>query len=190
MTIPNEFIENPPWRREDISVQWLNEVLGEHDDFRGAKILSFDMDNISEEFGFIREVWRITLGFEDRTSSTPESVVVKFANRDPHLKSLFMEFTVREANVYRQLGSDSEFIMPKCYFSDFNPETGDRAILMEDLGKGRLVANNGGISEGDAETIVKAIVSTSAFRRDERLFASYKEASGLLNGLARRHSAF
>ena len=61
------------------------------------------------EFGIIREVWRIKLNYEDRTSSTPESVAAKFAVRDPHLKSVFAGFTAREGNVCRLLGSDSEF---------------------------------------------------------------------------------
>ena len=157
MTIPDESIGSPPWRAEDISVQWLNEVLGKHDDFRGAKISSFVMHMPGGKFGFIREVWRIKLNYEDRTPSTPDSVAAKFANPDPHLKSLFVEFTFREVDVYRHLGSDSEFIMPRCYFSDSDPETGDCAILMEDLGRGRLGHDICGISERDAEAVVKAI---------------------------------
>ena len=156
MPIPDESIGNSPWRAEDISVKWLNEVLGKHDDFRGQRISSFDMDMIGEGFGFVREVWRISLDYEDQTSSAPESVAAKFANRDPHLKSLFAEFTAREANVYRHLGSDSEYIMPRCYFSDSDPETGDTALLIADLCGGRLDANTG-FSEADAEAVVKAI---------------------------------
>ena len=157
VTIPNESIDNPPWRAEDISVQWLNDVLGKHEDFQGAKISSFDMDHIGGEFGFIREVWRIKLSYEDRTSSKRESVAAKFADRDPHLKSVFAGGTVREVNTYRNLGADSEFIMPRCYYSDFDPETGDYALLMEDLGRGRLVDDIGGISGVDAEAVVEAI---------------------------------
>ncbi len=158
MTVSGESIGNPPWRAEDLSVKWLNEVLGRHDEFRGAKISSFEMDVIGGgEFGIVREVWRIKLDYEDRTSSTPESVAAKFANRDPHLKSLFAESTAREVNVYRHLGSDSEVIMPRCYFSDSDPESGDCAILMEDLGRGHLSDDIGGFSKGDAEAVVKAI---------------------------------
>ena len=135
MTIPDESIGSPPWHAEDLSVKWLNEILGKHDDFRGAKIASFDMDMIGGEFGFPREVWRINLNYEDRAPSTPESVAAKFANRDPHLKSLLVGGTTREVNTYRHLGSDSEFIMPRCYFSDSDLETGDCAFLIEDLGR-------------------------------------------------------
>ena len=148
---------NPPWRAEDISVEWLNMVLEEHANFKGTEISSFDIDLIAEEFGFIREVWRLKLNYVHRTSSAPESIAAKFASRDPHLRSLFVEFTDREVNVYRRLGSDSEFIMPRCYFSTSDPETGDCAILMEDLSKGRLGDNFDGISERDAEAVVKAI---------------------------------
>ena len=52
MANPSGFIETPPWRAEDISVHWLNDVLGNHGDFRRAKISSFDMDMISEGYGF------------------------------------------------------------------------------------------------------------------------------------------
>jgi hypothetical protein len=155
LAILDRTIESPPWRTEDVSVRWLNEVLGRHDDFRGAVISSFDIDHIGGEFGFIREVWRIKLNYDRRTSSAPESVAVKFADRDPHLKSVF--FSDTEVNTYRHLGPDSEFIMPRCYYSDFDAETGDYSILMEDLGRGRLVDEVGGISQGDAEALVKAI---------------------------------
>ena len=85
---------------------------------------------------FVGEVLRITFNYENRTSSTPESIAAKFANRDPRIKTHASALTVKEANVYRHLGPDSEFIMPKCYFSDSEPETGDCAILIEDLGRG------------------------------------------------------
>ena len=157
MTFAGDSIGNPPWRAEDISVDWLNNVLGKHDDFRSAEIASFDMDMISEGYGFVGEVWRLKLNFEHRTSSAPGSVAAKFANRDPRIKSFAGEITVREANVYRHLGTDSEFIMPRCYFSDSDPETGDCTILIEDLGRGRFGNNTGGISEDDAMAAVRAI---------------------------------
>ena len=162
MPISGESIGNPPWCAEDISVEWLNEVLGKHDDFRGAKISSFEMDMISEGHGFAGEVWRIRLSVEGRTSSTPESIAAKFANRDPQLKSFLSEITVKEANLYRNLATDSEFIMPRCYLSDSDSETGDCAILMEDLSRGRRGDNIGGLSERDAESVVKAIAAFHA----------------------------
>ena len=162
MTTPDESIGSPPWRAEDLTVKWLNAVLGKHDDFRGAKISSFDMEMISEGYGFVGEVWRIKLNYENRASSALESVAAKFANRNSRIKSLTSAATVGETNVYRHLGSDSEFIMPRCFFSDSEPETGDCAILMEDLGRGRLGDNIGGISERDAEAVVKAIAGFHA----------------------------
>ena len=157
MTSAGESTGIPPWRAEDISVEWLNDVLGKHPDFRDAKIASFDMDMISEGSGFVGEVLRITFNYENRTSSTPESIAAKFANRDPRIKAHASALTVKEANVYHHLGPDSEFIMPKCYFSDSEPETGDCAILIEDLGRGRFGDNTGGISEYDAKAAARAI---------------------------------
>ena len=157
MPVPEESIGTPPWCAEDVSVNWLNEVLGRHDDFRGAKVSSFDIDRVGGEFGFIREVQRLKLRYERGSSSTPGSVVAKFADRDPKVKSLFAPFSAREVDTYRHLGADSEFIMPRCYYSDFDPETGDCAILMEDLGRGRQADNIDGFWAGDAEELVKAI---------------------------------
>ena len=162
MTSTGKSTGNPPWRAEDISVDWLNEVLGKHDDFRSAKISSFDVEIISEGYGFVGEVWRIKLNYENRTSSTPESVAAKFANRDRRIKLFASALTVKEANVYGELGLDSEFIMPKCYFSDSNPETGDCTILIEDLGRGRFGDNTWGISEHDAKTVVRAMAAFHA----------------------------
>ena len=162
MTFANESIGNPPWRAEDISVKWLNDVLGKHDDFRSAEIASFDMDMISTGYGFVGEVWRIKLQYENRTSSTPESVAAKFANRDPRIKLYTSGLTVKEANVYLHLGADSEFIMPRCYFADSDPETGDCAILIEDLSRGRFDNSIGGISEDDAKSAVRAIAAFHA----------------------------
>ena len=162
MTSAGESTGNPPWRSEDISVEWLNDVLGKHPDFRDAKIASFDMDLVGEGFGFVGEVWRITFNYENRRSSTPESIAAKFANRDPRIRLYATGHTVKEANVYRHLGPDSEFIMPKCYFSDSDPETGDCTILIEDLGRGRFGDNAGGISEYDAKAAVRAIAVLQA----------------------------
>jgi hypothetical protein len=47
--------------------------------------------------------------------------------------------------------------MPRCYFSDSDSEAGDYAVLMEDLGRGRLVDDAHGFSEREAEAIVEAI---------------------------------
>ncbi len=47
--------------------------------------------------------------------------------------------------------------MPRCYFSDSDPETGDCAILIEDLGRGRFDYSASEISEDDAKSAVRAI---------------------------------
>ena len=47
--------------------------------------------------------------------------------------------------------------MPRCYFFDSDHLTGDSAILMEDLSKGRLGNSFAGMSKADAEKAARAL---------------------------------
>ena len=73
MTNADKSSGNPPWRAEDVSVEWLNEVLRNHDDFRSAKISSFGIQRMSEGFVFVREEWRIDLEYENGASDINRS---------------------------------------------------------------------------------------------------------------------
>src|SRR5690606_33616824 len=68
----------------------------------------------------------------------------------------------REVRYYQQFGATSPVTVPACYYAEFDPETGNFAILLEDLGHLSAGDQLAGCSLQEAEVACRTIARLHA----------------------------
>jgi len=144
-----------PARVDDITSDWLNEVLG--DGF--GTIASISVDHFGEGVGILGELARITLTYAPGESG-PATVVAKCpaASEENHFLAIAMGFYVREVNFYREVADQVPVRVPRMFHAD-TTETGIPFVLViEDIIGGYTPNQVDGISVEEAEKIISTIV--------------------------------
>lgn len=77
----------------------------------------------------------MNLRFALEGEGVPQSVVVKLASTDPTSRAtgIALRNYEREVRFYREIASTVDVRAPHCHFADWNPESGDFVIVLEDL---------------------------------------------------------
>ena len=83
---------------------------------------------------------RLLLTYDTDTPGVPESIIAKFppTDADSHSTGLELGFFEGESGFYRELADRTEIRTPRCYYSQFDANTGQFLILLEDLSAARL----------------------------------------------------
>lgn len=98
----------------------------------------------------------VRLRLESPSPEAPRQVVVKTPNPawvhgpEPH---------EREVRFYRELAGRGDIPAPRCYHAHFDPDTGDFALVLEDLGD--LVPGHrlDGLSPGEADAVIDGVAA-------------------------------
>lgn len=128
-----------PMTSDEITVEWLNQVLGESGVLESAPIRSFDKEVIGAEAGFLGELTRIRLRYGRATRTAPASLVAKLPTRDDTARNIgqLFGFYEREVRFYQEIAAKIELRTPRCYYSAMDPPSGRFVLLLEDLAPGR-----------------------------------------------------
>ena len=185
--LPNGTCSNPwmppplrwPKKPDEVSPDWLDSVLSLDRATPEPRVASVQWENIGDT-GFIGELARLTIEYAGEDATKPRSLVAKFSNRDPHQRAMFhgIGLYAREVRFYRQLAAQAPIRTPHCYFAAIDPETGETALLLEDLAGLRTPDVVSGIGRAEAHSLVHALAATHARwwnRRD--LLLEAEEAS-------------
>lgn len=147
---------------EDITAAWLSEVLG-------AGVTSFEIEQIGIGVGLLGRLYRLTLTGD----GAPSSVIAKFPTLDETARMNVVEplrFYEKEVRFYQQASGDFPVATPHSYFADFDPATGDFALLLEDLNDRRMCDQVAGCAIADAEAGIDAMVDLHAWSWDGSRF--------------------
>jgi hypothetical protein len=128
-----------PSSAEQLTTRWLTRVMRE----RGAlgsngSVAGFEVTPLDEP-GQLAEVRRISLSYTGEASRAPRTLVAKFPavfEQARHLARQYGSY-LKETRFYQQLGEWTGGIVPVCYAAEFDPETHDFVLLLEDLGGSR-----------------------------------------------------
>lgn len=122
-----------------ITVEWLNEALGQTDITCGATISAFEREVIGEGAGFVGELTRIKLTYDRLVASAPASLVAKLPTADEAFRSLalLLRLYEREIHFYEEIASEVELRTPHRYFSAMDIPAGAYVLLLEDLAPAR-----------------------------------------------------
>lgn len=108
------------------------------------------------------------------SEAVPATVVVKMASPDPVSRAtgVALRNYEREVRFYNEIVSSLDVRTPRCYFADWNPESGDIAIVLEDMAPAEQGDQIAGCSLEQARVAVTELARLHGPRwNDDSLFA-------------------
>ncbi|MGB2694248.1 MAG: phosphotransferase [Dehalococcoidia bacterium] len=126
-----------PGSSAEITIEWLNDALSSTIESRA--ITGFERAVIGEGAGFIGELTRVTLTYDDPQEGSPRSLIAKLPTGDESIRTLaqLFGFYEREIRFYEELADKIEIRTPQRYFSSADAVAGRYVLLLEDLAPGR-----------------------------------------------------
>jgi len=177
-----------PAQIADISVDWLNERLGD----TVGTITDASIANIGEGVGILGEVGRITLTYADGETG-PATMIAKCQSihAENVMLSQMMGFYVREVSFYQQLASTVDLRVPQCFIADIADEGVPFVLILEDITGTRMIDQVEGATREDTMLIAETVAALHAtYWNNEALFALdwlppmnndlYKGAAGMV----------
>jgi aminoglycoside/choline kinase family phosphotransferase len=153
-----------PTSPAEITSEWLTTALRQSGAITKANVRSFDSKVIGEGAGLLGELVKLSLQYDKAEPDAPRSLIAKFPaaaqeNRDV---AMFFRSYEREVNFYEQIAEQVELRTPRCYFSAFEPETGDYVLLLEDLAPAVVGDQLAGCSAEHAELAISELAKFHA----------------------------
>ena len=115
--------------------EWVTEALGP-ELLDGAQVTGVSITSLSEGVGFIGEVSKLVLTYDDRPDEAPEAVIAKIPIGDPggRMIGTMMRLYERESIFYASMAHELQLRVPRSFYNGADTETGDFCLLLEDLG--------------------------------------------------------
>jgi len=153
-----------PVRPEDITNDWLTEVLVQSGSISQSRIASFTRETIGEA-GFIGELARLKLDYVGAQEDGPRSVIAKFSNRDFRQRAIFHGIGLyeREVRFYTEFARRSPLRTPRCYHGEIDRNTGRSVLLIEDLSHLRTIDVSTGCDVSDAKRLTRNLAEFHAY---------------------------
>ena len=145
-----------PARPEHVSSEWLSEVLGQH-------VASFATERIGTgQVG-------LNIRFSLDGDGPLRSVVGKFTSDDPTSRAtgVTLRNYEREVRFYREIVDTVGIRTPACYVAEWDPESGDIVILLEDLAPAEPGDQIAGTSPSKAAIALDELARLHAPRWDD-----------------------
>lgn len=161
-----------PTITEEITAVWLTEALRSTEVIgRKTAVASVTKTRIGEDEGFTGGLLlRCHITYTSAAKDCPNSLVAKLSPTAPELRAAFKSNNRREVSLYSDLVAKSDLPVPRCYYGDFDDETGATIILLQDLGHYRMVEFVTGCDLNDARHAVQALAGIHAqFWEDPRI---------------------
>ena len=154
---------NIPSSTADITPDWLTAALGA-DVLQGAQVTAADVTSLSEGIGFIGEVARVELTYDDAPDTAPSTLIAKMPIADPGGRMIgqMLRLYEREANFYEHMASELKIRVPRCFHNAADVEAVQFCLLLEDLGGLATIDQRDGADFEQAASILRTIASFHA----------------------------
>lgn len=142
-----------PAQPELLTTEWLSKALN-------RPIEAFRVEFFGEGAGIIGQVTRVHI----TTKDGEETIIAKFPSPSADNRGVAATYDMygREVNFYRHIAPSITLRVPICHHSEYDPETLDFVLLMEDLKDMRIGDQVSGCSEADAHLVVEGIARLAA----------------------------
>jgi hypothetical protein len=139
---------------EAITADWLTGALRVGDPSSTAVVDDFDLEPIGLGVGVMSVLFRITPRYAE--GDGPATLIVKLAPPYDQVRAVAAgyRFYEREVAVYNNLCDDLVLRPPRCWYAAHDLETGDFALVLEDLCDHRVADQLEGCTPEDAELVV------------------------------------
>ena len=136
----------------EITPAWLTGALDRSGALAGGRVAKVTAEPLGIGLGFMSAMQRLTLDYDSQAPDAPRRLIAKLAPLDPGARQidLVFKFYEKETGFYRVLQKDSPIRTPHAYHVEFDPESHDFILLMEDLSPARLGDHLVGMSPADA----------------------------------------
>ena len=160
---------------EDVSPEALTAALrGSGTIPDGARVASFDSEQIGIGVGILALLWRLTVVYEP-AGAGPATMILKLPHTMPESRFISdaFRFYLREVRFYEQAAARSPITTAACYHAAWDETSGDFVLLLEDFGSRRTVDQLAGCDPEDALHAVQAVAAHHAAFWDSPQLASW-----------------
>jgi hypothetical protein len=155
-----------PQQPDQVTPSWLTSALHTSGALPANRnITGFDLEPVGEGVGMLGVIARLTLQFDGPVgASTPRSVVVKCATPTIANREVAKGFRVyeREVRFFRDLAGGIDAGIPTCHAAEFDDDTHDFVLVLEDLGHLRQGDQVAGCGLADAQAGVDSMAKLHA----------------------------
>jgi thiamine kinase-like enzyme len=149
-----------PHGPDSITAAWLTEALKIRGALKDAVVLSFTKKPIGEDESFTGgTLTQVEIEYSSPEPKAPRSLVVKLSPTDPEILEALKGNYRREGHFYTEFAAKENLPIPHCYYGDFDIETGEGILLLEDLSHYRLVEFVAGCVPQDVEKVMRALAT-------------------------------
>ncbi len=161
---------------EAITADWLSGVLAAGG--VEARVRDFTLRRVGT--GQIGQSIRFTLDYDAAPAGAPRSLVGKFPAPEPDSRNtgVLLGNYRREVNFYRRLAPTALISLPKVYFTDFDEETHDFVLMMEDLAPAEPGDQLAGCTLEQARLVVREAAALHASHWDDSRIEDLAWVSG------------
>ena len=133
---------------DQLDATWLSAALG-------YPVEDFKVSHFSEGAGVVGLVTRVHL----RAAEGPPSIIAKFPSPAAENRAVAHTYDMygREVRFYQQTAKTIGLRTPACYYADFDADTQDFVLLIEDLQGYRIGDQVAGCSRDEALAVVNAV---------------------------------
>ena len=153
-----------PTSPSELTAQWLSGALRRNGAIERASVTSIEQQMIGAGAGFMGELARVKLTYDTNEAGAPASLIAKFpaAALENREVAMFFRFYEREVRFYEQIAGKIDLRIPRCYFSHFDPATGDYVLLLEDLAPARVGDQLAGCAAKEADLCISNLAKFHA----------------------------
>jgi len=164
-----------PQRCGDINAAWLNEVLPA-DVRNGGTVCAIDIEVIGEGVGLMGEVARLTMQYESGGPVGVRTAIVKVPTENEGFKhvGLMLGLYQKEHGFYADASQHVPVSIPRAYYNAADEESGNFALVMEDMAPRRCGNQLDGCSREEAELALRELARFHATWWESPLLDEFK----------------
>jgi thiamine kinase-like enzyme len=144
-----------PLTEDDLSCDWLNQVLAEH--LNNNIIASFESSIIGVGEGFMGQLARLTLHYEESISPAPKTLIAKFASPNERTREMAREqkYYEREIGFYNDIGQEVGIPTAECLYTQLLKTSNHFVIILKDLAPAIASDQVAGTAAEDSKWVVE-----------------------------------
>ncbi|MBT4490999.1 MAG: phosphotransferase [Rhodospirillaceae bacterium] len=156
----------------EINPNWLSRVLSAQPDIGECQVVDLTRQDLNQGAGFVSQLVRVRMHYEDKPKAAPGSVIIKMAPSDAGTKEFgkLLGLFQREAAFYKYLATNNPCNPPRPYHIDMADSGDSFTFVIEDLGSHDQEKILDGCTPADAHAVLAAL---------GKLHAKYWNSAGL-----------
>ena len=148
----------------EITPAWLTAALHGKATSSRASVTCCSAEPIAEGKGFMNQVVRLRLHYDDDLLDLPPTIIAKLPSADPALRAVSDRLGQdrREVRSYQEVAADAHPQTPHSYYGGIDSVTGNTISLLEDLNSARQGDSVAGCSQAEARRALAQLTEFQA----------------------------